>query len=216
MNKKLKKIKINEFNAFYINMDSNISNNINIQKVLKEDCGFLNITRVPGVESESKELGTTLAHLKALMQSQAPCVIFEDDCNVLNYINEIEIPEDADAIYLGHMPWGRVSGSSVFNGIKYEKVENSNDIYQVYNMLGAHAIIYLSELYFNAAKASCISSANKKIIQDIAYAEMHNNFNIYAIGMPMFYQHGHYEKQTNKHILEYKHYSYNHSTNNIQ
>jgi hypothetical protein len=72
--------------------------------------------------------------------------------------------------------------------VQYDTKEQYPGLLQVYNMLGAHAILYLSEDYKNlCARISrhfyCISDH-----QDIGFAEVQKYFNVYAFDDPLFYQ----------------------------
>ena len=70
--------------------------------------------------------------------------------------------------------------------VQYEKVDEN--IVRVYNMLGAHAILYLNQEY--ASMCSRIAQNGYDIAdhQDIGFAEIQRYFNVYAFNDPLFYQ----------------------------
>ena len=104
---------------------------------------------------------------------------------------EIEVPKNADAVYLGVSSWGRMNGhSGPF--VQYEKV--SDNFYRVYNMLGAHAILYLTEEYVRMCQRVSFHAGNViGSYQDIGFAEIQRWFNVYTFDDPMFYQNSSYQ-----------------------
>jgi mannosyltransferase OCH1-like enzyme len=208
INKNMKKIYLSDYPAIFINMDNNVINNKKMKKMLKEECMFNNIKRIKGALGRDKIHGVAIAHYNALSNSKNPVIIFEDDCKVLSFKNEIYIPNDADAIYLGVMPWGMSDGVAEFNKIRYQKIEGDYDIYKVSNLLGAHAILYISERFFEFAKNKILECTKTGEPNDVALANHHDKYNIYAVGTPMFYQDGYYKQQTEKHITEYINYTH--------
>ena len=93
--------------------------------------------------------------------------------------------DDADALYLGISSWGRMnSHSGPF--VQYEVFENG--LIRVYNMLGAHAILYLSTEYTSLCSKIAKSAYETAEHQDIGFAEIQKYYNVYAFDEPMFYQ----------------------------
>lgn len=218
------KIKISEFDSFYINLNKDIDKKNNTESILNK-CGFKNFSRIEGVEvSITKEAnaiktigqiyGCLLSHKKAMYKKNANFIIFEDDIDEVCFVDEIEIPDDADALYLGHMSWGLINGAGYKNSVQYEEVQGFPNIYRVYNALSTHAILYISESYVKKCRDAIeesINSANfldknfdaNDISADVLFAKLHPDHKIYALGLPAFYQVGYYEEDTNKHIEEY-------------
>ena len=171
--------------AVYINLKQHVEKNQNMQTLLKE-CEFKNIIRIEGVSQPDNPLsGCSAAHYKGLCEINPPFILFEDDCVVKNFCPEIEIPDDADAIYLGISSWGRMnSHSGPF--VQYKKVDNN--LLRVYNMLGAHSILYFSQEYTSLCRKISIHSSHISDHQDIGFAEIQRYYNVYAFEDPMFYQ----------------------------
>ena len=171
--------------AIYINLDRDTEKNERMVKML-EECGFETIIRVEAYAFPDRHLaGCSLSHHVALNELDVPFIVFEDDCVIKNFTPEIEVPDDADALYLGISSWGRMnSHSGPF--VQYEKIDN--DILRVYNMLGAHAILYLNEDFVDLYKriayhGYCISDH-----MDIGFAEVQKYYDVYAFNKPMFCQ----------------------------
>ena len=126
------KIDLRKIPAVYMNLEQHTEKNDNMQQMLK-DCGFENIIRMEGVPRPDKPVaGCSAAHFKGLQEVDPPFILFEDDCVVKNFRHEIEVPDDADGVYLGISSWGRMNGHSG-PYVQYDKVEG--DLYRIYNML---------------------------------------------------------------------------------
>ena len=186
---------LREIPAVYLNLTEHTEKNESMQKLIK-DCGFKNSIRVEGVPRPDNPLiGCSLAHLKGLEEIDPPFILFEDDCEIKNFEPEIEVPENADAVYLGVSSWGRMNGhSGPF--VQYEKV--SDNFHLVYNMLGAHAILYLTEDYVRMCQRVSFHAGNViGSYQDIGFAEIQRWFNVYTFDDPMFYQTSSYQATVN-------------------
>lgn len=171
--------------AIYINLQRDIEKNEYMRNMLS-DLGFENIIRVEASEFPERHLaGCSLSHFNSLNEVDVPFIIFEDDCRVKNFNPIIEVPNNADAVYLGVSSWGRMnSHSGPF--VQYEKVDDN--LLRVYNMLGAHSILYLSKEYASVCSKISIHYSNIADHQDIGFAEVQRYFNVYAFDDPMFYQ----------------------------
>ena len=121
-----------------------------------------------------------------LAQNGEPFVLMEDDVAVKRFDPIIEIPDDADAFYLGISGWGRMnSHSGPF--VQWERV--SDDILRTYNMLSGHAIMYITDHYIDLAKKICYHAGyNIEDHVDIGFAEVQRWHNVYALDDPYFYQ----------------------------
>lgn len=171
--------------AVYINLARDTEKNDKMQKMLTE-CGFETVIRVEAYEFPDRHLaGCSLSHHVALNEVDPPFIIFEDDCVIKNFTPEIEVPDDVDAVYLGISSWGRMnSHSGPF--VQYEKLENG--LVRVYNMLGAHAILYLSQEYASLCSKIAKNGHDISDHQDIGFAEVQRYYNVYAFDDPFFYQ----------------------------
>ena len=92
-------------------------------------------------------IGLAEGHIKALTKYKPPFLIFEDDARILpaNLKFEFEVPDDADALYVGTNAYGRVNGSTHYGSVIAS--EAGPEYLRVYNMLGLHAVAYLSQRY---------------------------------------------------------------------
>ena len=171
--------------AVYINLDRDTEKNRRMQSMLSE-LGFETVIRVEAYSFPDRHLaGCSLSHHVALNEVDPPFIVFEDDCIVKNFNPEIEIPDDADAVYLGISSWGRMnSHSGPF--VQYERVDDK--LLRVYNMLGAHAILYLTKEYASLCSKISMHFSLTSDHQDIGFAEVQRYYNVYAFDDPLFYQ----------------------------
>ena len=143
---------LREIPAIYMNLEQHVKKNDNMQKILKE-CGFKNIIRVEGVpRPDNTVAGCSSAHLKGLSHIDPPFILFEDDCMIKDFKPVIEVPDDADAVYLGISSWGRMNGHSG-PYVQYEQVDG--DLYRIHNMLSGHAVLYLTDDYVRMCQRIC-------------------------------------------------------------
>ena len=190
-------MEINKIPAFYINMDADTKKRESTESVL-QILGFENVTRVPGTVGSGKILGCTLAHIKAidtaLQATNGSFAIFEDDIFIKNPNTKINIPETADALYLGISRWGIYNGTG-HRHIAIEKYDR--DLYRVYNMLSTHGILYLNREYAKLIMKAYDFFVSTSDAMDKANAELMKYFEVYALTDPMVYQDGINEKETN-------------------
>ena len=117
------------------------------------------------------------AHRKALDSSSSKRVlILEDDCVPHNYREEFEVPDDADIVYLGMNTYG------------HPKERISREVWRVSGMLGAHAILYLTQRGKNILIEAQKLVKSKKQGIDISLSELQHKVNTYALNSPLWYQ----------------------------
>lgn len=173
--------------VFYINLKKDKQKSIETVEVLKS-LGFKNITRFDAILGETKKEGCAKSHQALLkeLDIDGPFIVFEDDIESNGSFNPvIQVPDDADAVYLG------ISAYSLDNGITGQSlVANKVDdnLYRIYNMLAAHAILYLNKDYYKFLAKAIQAMIDADRNQDNARAETMKYFNIYAFRHPFFYQ----------------------------
>ena len=182
------KIDLRKIPAIYMNLKQHEEKNEKMQNLLSE-CGFETIIRVEGhYRPDNPPAGCAGAHYAGLSKMDPPFILFEDDCLLHNFKPEIEVPDDADAVYLGTSQWARYfSFSGPF--VHYDIIDK--DIVRVYNMLSGHSILYLTEDYVRMCQR--ISHHASEVIgynQDPGFAEVQKYFNIYSVNDPFFKQSG--------------------------
>ena len=186
---------LNKLPAYYINLDKDTEKQENIERFLK-DLGFSSVTRFPGFLEPIKKVGVAKSHqalLKELANLPTPFIVFEDDIQVGNFVNEIEVPSDADALYLGNSIFGLYGGVGK-RRISVDRVDKN--IFRLYNMLAAHAIVYFNTDYIKFLIQAIDFNLSIKTNQDKARAETMKYWKVYGTASPMFYQPGRHEAFT--------------------
>lgn len=182
------KIKLTDIPVYYINLDGEDVKRENTESMLK-NIGFKYVHRFPAVRHEAgRIIGCARSHHAILsMDIEPPFIIIEDDC-ALNrkFKNEVDIPDNVDALYMGISHWGRYMSHS---GPYVHTTKVNNEIVRVYNMLATHAIAYFSKEYVDVCKR--ISYHHGYEIEDhvdIGFAEIHKLYNVYCFDDPVFRQ----------------------------
>jgi len=174
-----------------ISLKSAESRRENLKRVMTS-CGFSRWEFLDGVEDTNPVVGCALSHLKALKSHDfsEPLLILEDDVDVTsNYTNNISVPEDTDAVYLGYSWWAwdieRAKMSTLEQKTGFVALENWNKgkWYKIHNMTSAHAVLYLTKKYADAVVAEIEQYLNEETGNkhcDVAMARIQDNFNILA------------------------------------
>lgn len=193
------KINISSLPAFYINMKDaheRKSRFISWNKKL----GFKNVTKISGVYNDKYYIGLSKSFVKALSHGlklkDEKFIVFEDDAFPTDkFNNEIDIPDDSDAVYLGVGPWSfnknqKPGDKALFNTSIFEEVKDFPGVFKVYSTLTCHAILYVNKNYAKVALESYKRSIESGIYGDaqIYFDGLFDNYNVYAVG-PFFYQH---------------------------
>lgn len=188
-------INILEIPVLYINLDSATEERERIEKMLA-DAGFKDVRRIRGVQNKVKKTGVAYAHKKALLAAleiDGPFIILENDVVFHNLKKKVEVPDDADAYYLGVSRWGLHNGKGIQ---KISAARHGIDTFRVYNMLAAHAILYLNKDYVKFLLKSVDFFLKLGTNQDKGRAESMKYWNIYAERIPIFAQSGKYYENT--------------------
>jgi hypothetical protein len=184
------KIDLREIPAVYMNLEHHKEKNESMYSMLSS-MGFKTIERIEGVlDTDNPVAGCSKAHHKALQTYEAPFILFEDDCVLFqeNFQPIVELPDDADALYLGISSWGRMNGHDG-QYIQYDEFEEHPNLLRIYNMLGGHSVVYLNDFYIEmCAKVAHHAGYVIKNYQDIGFAEIQKFFNVYSLNNPIFYQ----------------------------
>ncbi len=180
------KLKLTDIPVVYINLDEATEKGERVQKSL-EQLGFKNIIRFSAHKETIGKKGCAISHVYALEEVEPPFLLIEDDCLPKEFVDEIEFPDDADAVYLGISSWGRMnSHSGPF--VQYREVEEHPHLLRIYNMLSTHAILYLNSDYIDLCRRIAYQSYLIADHLDIGFAEVQRYYDIYAYDNPLFYQ----------------------------
>jgi len=181
------KLNLLDVPVYYINLDGQDEKRKLTESLLKR-LGFKYVERLPAIKHEAgRIIGCARSHYEILKNKKPPFIILEDDCTLnREFKSEIELPDNADALYLGISHWGRyLNHSGPY--VHYDKV--SDNIVRVYNMLATHAIMYISQEYVDICKrVSYHYGYEVENHLDIGFAEVHKLYNVYSFDEPLFCQ----------------------------
>jgi hypothetical protein len=182
------KINLADTPMTYINMDKDTDRNDSMQ-VLIDEFKFSKAARSSGEYVRGDSLkGCATSHYNILSAIKGKHIILEDDCVIKNNQLIIEVPDDADAVYLGLSSWGYLKDVSKPGNHTFEQVANFPGIYKVNGMLATHAILYISKDYIKTCERIAKYSADNSVHVDQGFARVQRYFNVYAIADPIFYQ----------------------------
>jgi hypothetical protein len=188
-------IDLTKIPIYWNTIEKNIDRHKKMQSMFKQ-MGVSNTTQLNGEIIKPYTIGIARSHIKSLSNS-LPVLVLEDDCQLVkDFTSTIQVPDDADAVYLGTSLYGMIQGRTTFGGA-ISSIYN-DDYLRVYNMLGIHAVLYLTESY----RSHIINTLNNFTENPIGgcddpIAMTMKNYKIYALRNPMFYQNdGHSENAT--------------------
>jgi len=183
-------IDIKNLDVFYINMDRHPDRNKDMVQLGKE-LKLNSYTRTAGADMTGHPMaGCATSHYNILSkETNSPIVILEDDCVISRKETVIEVPDDADAVYLGLSNWGYLDSISKLSNFNYKRHKHFKDVFKIDGMLATHAILYISKEYKDMATKVAKWSADNDRHIDQGFALVQRYFNVYALGNPLFYQH---------------------------
>ena len=200
-------IKKEDIRVIVINMHKDTHKFDRMQDMLRGQ-GFTHIEFIDAVDAEF--IGDTQFNAISMSHEMAikiatwydfPFLILEDDCLInLEIPDVITVPDDAHAVYLGHSVAGVSSVPIIVDDPTFASIttnasieQYSEDMYKINSMVGAHAILYLSEDFKKAAHAIAHAAYNKSINHDIMFAFLQLVYNVYGFSIPYFIQTSQYQ-----------------------
>ena len=129
-----------------------------------------------------------------------PFAIFEDDVkHFRDFPSGIDIPDDADILYIGLTNWG-TNGTDFMaspDSVLYDDIDDH--LIKVYNMCATHGLIVCSAGGLLAIQKCMMESYFLNIGWDIHLSQIQPYYNVYALKHPLVYQYaplGGYEIET--------------------
>jgi hypothetical protein len=181
------KIHIPSVQTVYINLPEHHEKNESMKSLLES---FTNVTRIDGVKHEVTIAGISLAHRNALeVYDKPPILVLEDDCIPYNMVEDIEVPDDADIVFLGI--WSYTEGFTYYDdaGKAYPNYEVINkEVSRVYRMISGHAVMFTSDYGLELAKKVYKFASIRELWQDMFLSQTLGYANAYALNKPVFAQ----------------------------
>lgn len=186
-------IDITKLPTFYINLEEKAGRRKRMNSLLKQN-DFTNFRRFEGKKAGGR-VGCSMSHselLKDLIKNKNyPALVLEDDLKVYEFRKNIEVPDDADAMYLGFSRYGWNHNQDEPFPRSLKITELHDDYHRVYNMLSRHAIIHFNPEYDKA----CVDIMERFIKDpetykagDVSISSLHPQFKVYSLNVPIFYQ----------------------------
>jgi hypothetical protein len=183
-------IDLREIPVVWINLDSAKKNAETMEQRFQK-FGFKNTHRKPGIvippppntdKSIAHFRGCGMSHIEILDDAKysTPLLILEDDVEFADNFNPvIEIPDDADGVYLG------ISHGNIY----YGSCKHDENYLRIGGILAAHAILYVTQNYRQAMSEVgkfCLYTLNKP--WDVGTAGIQTQFKVYTPNSPLIYQ----------------------------
>lgn len=160
--------------------------NVEVIQSLSDSSGTNSLTR------------TNIEIFKREMNTNKPFLTLEDDCQFLFDQHVFEIPDSADAVYFGVSRWVYPhSFESLWRRHieQYHIRENhigdhtlNESLVQIRGMTGGHAILFISTKFITTF-LNCIDSLLQwQTPHDLIFATLQQQFEVYALPVPLLYQ----------------------------
>jgi len=190
------KVDLREVSTYWATIEKNVDRHAKMKSMF-EEIGLTSSTQINGPIANPYTVGIAETHITGI-QGQLPILMLEDDCAVTSHWKPvIEVPEGTDAVYLGTSWYGMLRGKSQYRGCISSVYDES--YIRPYNMLGMHAVLYLSDRYRNTV-ISLLEEFKKNPGSsgcDECVASIMKYYNILAVKNPFFYQDdGHSNEET--------------------
>ncbi len=187
---------------YYLNTDARLDRRQHVEQQLQ---GFIHerVDGTPGPRlGDRKRIPFVLAplgHAKVIEHAVRrmgnvfePFVLCEDDITWTKPPKEnpmLFVPDDADAVYLG------ISACAVRNDVNdycYDIIREQSQDYphlqRIYNMLTAHAVLFLTFKHVLAYAQAMIESCATAAPCDCLSSRLMAHHEVFALGEPLFYQ----------------------------
>lgn len=148
-------------------------------------------TFIEGIKCSPGIIGCGLSHLKILSRhcSNMPFLVLEDDCALTEaFLSTIELPLEADAIYLGVSNWGARAGQSTAVHWGTRATCFDEKWLRIHNMCSTHAILYRGLDHLIDARRTITDHIFAGIPFDIGLALIQNEHIVLTPNEPFFYQ----------------------------
>jgi hypothetical protein len=160
--------------------------------------GFHTITFVrstPDPNPTDSLTKTVIQILEAQAGHGVPFLIFEDDVQFEHIPSQIDIPEDADLLYLGVSKWVYPhsyetlgEGFHICENGQGHTTEVSDTLVRLKGTTSTHGILYRGEAF----KADAVEKLKERLAHhtphDLIFATLHAKYNAYGLKEPLVYQ----------------------------
>jgi hypothetical protein len=122
-----------------------------------------------------------------------PFILLEDDCSWRSPPHasrlKFDVPADADAVHIGVSNCGVLPDRDDFcMTVLRDQVATHPHLQRVYNMLSAHAVLFLSFRYCLAYAQAMVESCAAYSCCDCVSSRLMPQYNVLALAQPLFFQ----------------------------
>ena len=181
-------MKINLFDlpAVYINLAHQKDRKKQTEEQLSR-WGHQNFSRIEASYRQPDEWpwkGQNRSYTEAYSKHQPPFIAFEDDI-ILNYdLSTLEVPDDADLLYLGGQGETYVAPESG-HYVNFRASETKfTNIIKVLHMQSNHALVFLSQTMVD----EYLEMLKQDLRADVILCQLSEKYNFYAVQPVLFYQ----------------------------
>jgi hypothetical protein len=156
------------------------------------ELGFTNFIHYKS-SSEKYPFCLNNATIDIFSKYKPPFLFLEDDieCNFDTISDELNIPDDTDAFYLGLSKVGGHKYNNYNEGSSEFLQTNYDNILKIKNMLSAHAILYISPKYIHNLRNLLITKPT--YYNDVIMSQNQYKYNVYCYDYCYFYQSNEYD-----------------------
>jgi hypothetical protein len=136
------------------------------------------------------------------------CILEDDVSKYREFPQNIEVPDDADILYIGTSSSGyNHKIKNDYRNVYTKSVKDYNNLCKIYNMLSTHGLIIVSKLGALILHKSMMIAKSKNIPYDIPITTYQPYYNIYCLKAPLVYQDAKYggKEKATRHKLNMKH-----------
>ena len=181
------RLDLREIPTFVLNCAEDIEKRVFMHEQLSEL--ELNFEFIRGQRVDPGWVGVALGHLKILRLSRAkpPFLVLEDDCQFNDrFRHELDIPAEAEALYLGVSGFGLPKPGEIgwgkMNTVQWQA--HDAQYLRVMNMLARHAVLYLDDGFCQAVIESQVEALTNRHFPhpgDIGLASLHASHTILSV-----------------------------------
>ena len=179
-------IDIRDIPVMWTTCDKSLDRHKPMQEMLKGLC--IKADKINGPITTPYTVGVAQGYIEALSKYKPPFLILEDDATLTetNPNTKFNVTENMDALYLGTSIYGRLQRMTRPGGVI---AADAGNYMRIFNMLGFHAVIYLTEKYIDHVKETLNSWMRNPVGGcDDPMAETMWKHNVYSVKNPTFYQ----------------------------
>jgi hypothetical protein len=197
-NRRLKKTDLRYIHTYIVAPDSNDEKTLHRNRIVARDLAdycWQHFEIVKGAHlPRDPGIGCSLSHAIAVQQAlkrDGPFLLLENDAVAKSLDFSVEMPHDADAVFVGISACGTAINASKpihhTYGNYYSQCSVPN-LVRIYNMLSTHAVLINSERFARNWLLCCMEAAVRNVPIDTVVARTQRHFNVYAQMDPIFYQ----------------------------